>query len=295
MVNVISREEWGAAHSNGCGADSPPYEGIYLHHSVTLAPDLVAPFDDDYAAVRSLDNIGQQRFGCGISYTWATTPVGLMFEGHSVDRRGAHTGGLNSLVRAVVMVGDYSTNPPTAAQIQAIGELVKQENESGRSQSAVLLGGHRDANARVGRPPTGCPGDAGHAAIFRINAVAAGGTAEPTYVVPEVKPEPAPHAPPPAHGDFLPYDFPLPGGHWFGRPSRDPRNHSGFYGGKDNHYVRTLQEGLRSRGWGGITVDGKYGDQMVDVVGKFQREKGLAVDGLTGPATWSAIDRSPKT
>lgn len=285
MVEIIQREQWGARYDDGGGDAAIPYDDIVIHHSVTLAPDLVAPFDDDYAAVRQLDAIGEARFGRGNSYTWPITPVGLVFEGHSVHRLGTHTGGYNTSKRAICFVGDYSTNPPTAAQVNAAAEVVRQEHAAGRCKSPTVRYGHRDLKA------TGCPGNAGYEAIKRINTVIESGVAAgPTIVVPPVKP---PHAPAP-HADFLPFDFPLPAGHWFGKPSRDPKNHSGFYGGEDNHNVRVLQEGLRKRGWR-VSTDGKYGDQTRGVVVAFQREKGLAVDGLTGIATWSAIDRSPVT
>jgi peptidoglycan hydrolase-like protein with peptidoglycan-binding domain len=44
---------------------------------------------------------------------------------------------------------------------------------------------------------------------------------------------------------------------------------------------------MRQRGWN-MMVDGQYGPQSVDVCRKFQKEKGLAVDGLVGPQTWAA-------
>lgn len=283
-MEIISRAAWGAQHDDGGGNAPVPYEGIYLHHTVTIAPDLLPPFDDDYAAVRTLEKIGERRFGRGISYTWVGTPVGLLFQGHSVGRLGAHTGGLNSKVRAVAMVGDYSTNPPTALLINAIGQLIRHEFTNARSQSAILLGGHRDANRRVGRPATACPGDAGQAAITRINEAAVGLPAQP-YIPPVIVNRPP---------DFLPYDFPLPSGHWFGVKHPDRRNHSGYRNDRDQKHIRTLQAALRKRGWS-ISVDGIYGPQTRGVVVSFQKEKGLAVDGLTGRATWTAIDRSPRT
>lgn len=278
MVELITRAQWGAVHEDGGGSAPVPYEGWYLHHSVTLAPDLAPPFTDDDECIRRIEAIGEKRFGRGMSYTRLVTPVGRLYEGHGLDRLGAHTGGLNSRVRAVCLVGDYSKNPPTAAQINAVGELLREDAGAGRSRSIPLLGGHRDANRRVGRPATACPGDAAYGAIAAINRAAAGTPAVP-YVPPVALPV----------GNFLP-NFPLPRGHWFGPESNDPRNHSGVRAA-DRQHVRTLQMGLRNRGWT-IGVDGRFGPQTLTVVTKFQREKGLAVDGLVGIATWTTIDRS---
>lgn len=51
--------------------------------------------------------------------------------------------------------------------------------------------------------------------------------------------------------------------------------------------VRTWQAQMRRRGWP-IEVDGVYGPGSEEIARKFQREKGLPVDGIVGPATWDA-------
>jgi hypothetical protein len=58
--------------------------------------------------------------------------------------------------------------------------------------------------------------------------------------------------------------------------------------------VRTWQNKMKSRGWA-ITVDQQFGPASEDVCKKFQREKGLAVDGKVGPQTWSATWSAPVT
>jgi len=58
--------------------------------------------------------------------------------------------------------------------------------------------------------------------------------------------------------------------------------------------VKTWQSKMRSRGWG-ISADGIYGPQSEDACRKFQREKGLGVDGKVGPQTWSTTWTAPVT
>jgi len=58
--------------------------------------------------------------------------------------------------------------------------------------------------------------------------------------------------------------------------------------------VRTWQQQMSVRGWG-ISADGLYGDQSESVCRTFQAEKGLGVDGLVGPDTWSATWTAPIT
>lgn len=164
-ICTITREQWGARYPDGFQDAPVPYEGIYLHHSVTLAPDLLQPFDDDDQAVRTLEQIGQDRFGGGISYTWAVTPVGRLYQGHSVGRRGAHTRGCNDSHRAVVLVGNYEVATPTEYQLNTVAALVAEEHKAGRSRLAALAGGHRDApNAS-----TACPGVNAYGCIREIN------------------------------------------------------------------------------------------------------------------------------
>lgn len=88
--------------------------------------------------------------------------------------------------------------------------------------------------------------------------------------------------------------FPLPRGHWYGRPARNPRNHSGYHWPADRPGIRRAQQRLADRGWR-IGVDGYYGPRTEDVVTAFQREKGLTVDGLLGPVTWRALWTEPVT
>jgi peptidoglycan hydrolase-like protein with peptidoglycan-binding domain len=58
--------------------------------------------------------------------------------------------------------------------------------------------------------------------------------------------------------------------------------------------VRTWQRRMRDRGWR-IDVDKWYGPESESICRAFQREKGLKVDGVVGPATWAAAWTAPVT
>lgn len=49
---------------------------------------------------------------------------------------------------------------------------------------------------------------------------------------------------------------------------------------------------LAQRWLGGLTADGRFGARTEAAVRQFQREKGLAVDGDIGAATWNALYRA---
>ena len=261
MVTVIPRSQWGARYPDG-RYDRPrmPVTEFWLHHSVTVAPDLVAPFTDDDQSVRRLEAIGQQRFGCGISYTYAATPVGRLYEGHSIDRVGAHTKGPNEVGAAFVLVGDYSNRTPTAAQQRAIAEQMVSLHRSGKATRHTLNGGHRQASGNS----TACPGDAGLAAVATINALA-----ERLWSGAEPKPKPPTT---PAAG-VLQY-------------------------GDTGDRVRALQAGLRRvfpAYAGRLAVDGSYGAATRAAVTEFQRRAKAqgryadALDGIAGPNTRAAL------
>jgi hypothetical protein len=172
-VEIVGRSAWGARYAPGAGAAPLPAREVWLHHSVTVAPDLVPPFDDEDAAMRQLEVIGQQRFAQGVSYTFAVMPSGRVYEGHGVGTLGAHTKGRNSIARAIVLVGNYDEAVPTAEQCEAVASLLVHGQRSGWWTAAKLTGGHQQAPYAA----TGCPGLHGMECIDDINARAAAPTA----------------------------------------------------------------------------------------------------------------------
>lgn len=161
---IIPRSEWGARHAGGFHDRPVGSLRRYLHHSVTIAPDLVPPFTDDYAAVRELEAIGQSRFKGGISYTFAITPAGLVFEGHGIDRVGAHTAGYNTISAGICLIGNYEKDQPTPAQLAALDWLLHEGVRRSWWTSPTLTGGHRDTKS------TACPGINAYRLIPAVNA-----------------------------------------------------------------------------------------------------------------------------
>lgn len=168
MIEIISRERWGARYADGDAAAHLPAAEVWLHHSATGAQPPGASFEADAAAVRVLEGIGQDRFGWGISYSFVVPLSGRVFEGHSIGRRGTHTGGRNSISRAVCLLGNYEEVRPSAAQIVAVASLVRHGYLVGWWTAAALSGGHRDAPGAS----TLCPGRWAYAAIPEINRAA---------------------------------------------------------------------------------------------------------------------------
>lgn len=297
---IIPRAEWGAQFRNGFGARRVGSLDKWLHHSVTVAPDLVAPFDDDYAAVRSLERIGQQRFGGGISYNFPITPVGLIFEGVGIDRIGAHTAGHNTTSVGIVLVGNYQSTPPTAQQEAAIAWLLNHGVAQGWWNFNALTGGHRDTKS------TACPGDAAYARIPAIDALADGG------VLPPAPPAPAPVVPvppPPATNRFgralLTIDGSLGPGTTRELQHQTGTTPDGEISRPYSNLVAEVQRRLNARGYRGyngraLVVDGQglfpnYAGTTVRTNTQYalQQYLGTRADGvLSGPPTFSDAVRA---
>lgn len=167
-LTIVSRAQWGARYARGFGPAPLPAQEVWLHHSVTAAP----PDDSarEIAAMHVLEDIGQDRFGGGISYTFAVMPSGRVYEGHGVDREGAHTANRNSIARAIVLVGNYDEQRVTDAQIHAIAALLQHGRRHGWWRNQRLDGGHQQAPGAQ----TACPGRNAMAVIGRINLLAGG-------------------------------------------------------------------------------------------------------------------------
>ena len=61
--------------------------------------------------------------------------------------------------------------------------------------------------------------------------------------------------------------------------------------GQRGHHVSKVQTMLKHQGFLHDSVDGIYGHNTEQAVRKFQKSKGLAVDGRVGPATMNALEK----
>jgi hypothetical protein len=116
--------------------------------------------------MRLLESIGQNSFGQGISYTVIVFPSGRAYQGHSLNRRGAHTYQRNDSARAICFVGNFEEDMPTSAALNTACLVLGEWRTAGLPSR--VTGGHRDVFA------TSCPGRNLYAALGRITA--GGGT-----------------------------------------------------------------------------------------------------------------------
>ena len=102
--------------------------------------------------------------------------------------------------------------------------------------------------------------------------------------------------------------FPLPAGYYYGPPSGPVQSVSGrtrnsrvpgdviqVKGRWRSKGLAVWQARMQARGWniGKDGADGRYGNDTARIVKQFQKNKGLAIDGKIGPATWRAAFELP--
>lgn len=151
-MRVITRKEWGAKHRNGFGKRVIPVKRVYVHHSVTKSYGPNATLKEDIAAARTVENVGQERFGGGSSYTFGITEAGRVFLLLGEDRIGAHTKGHNTDAIGIVFIGKFDKKPPSQKAIDAFEWLIADLTRRKKITRTASIRGHRDVVA------TSCPG-----------------------------------------------------------------------------------------------------------------------------------------
>lgn len=194
-----------------------------------------------------------------IAYNFGACPHGWLFEGRGLGKETAANGNqdLNHAHYSIVgLVGDSGDVTPTDLMLSSIRDGIELLQANGAGSE---IKGHRDGY------PTDCPGDDLYNWV-KLGAPRPGDAPKP-------KPTPGPVPPP------------TPNHPW-----------PGIYvsQGSTGDIVRTIQARLQARGWT-ISVDGQFGPQTDRVIRQFQAEKNLGVDGIVGPATWSALWNAPIT
>ena len=116
---------------------------VVVHHSALPLSD--GPLEIQYKHTHT-------KGYADIAYQFVIDQTGQIYEGRSLNVRGAHTGGHNTSTVGIVLLGNFMTGEPTEAQMASL-----------RTLSACLIdaydithiAGHRDFQPGI----TDCPGD----------------------------------------------------------------------------------------------------------------------------------------
>ncbi len=146
---IYPRSSWSPRYEDGDLTLIGLAEAVVIHHTTTHA-DAETP-EAEVEHMRTLEAIGESRFGQGISYNVLVFPSGRAYQGVSFNRRGTHTGGHNSTVRSICYVGNFESDLPTD-QALAKGAALIAEGRNRWWRFNAPVNGHRDYKA------TACPG-----------------------------------------------------------------------------------------------------------------------------------------
>lgn len=174
-MQLYERKDWGAKYRNGVGTRKVGKLDKIAHHTVTKHLAETATFAAECTQMRSIEAIGQQRFGAGISYSAVIFPSGRVYLGVDPDRISYHTGsGHNTTGFAICWAGNYETGKATQTQIIATAELLQHGVKQGWWTVPKIEYLHRQIKS------TTCPGNNYANAVPEINRLAAGSTISST-------------------------------------------------------------------------------------------------------------------
>ena len=186
---IITRAQWGADESLRC--QQPAYadrvKATVVHHT---GDGQAYTADQSAAIIRGIYYYHAKTLGwCDIGYNAIVDEAGRVFEGAAggIDRAviGAHAGGFNTGTVGVLMLGDYATRRPAAAEIDGVSRYLAWQSDlwdldpsgsvsltsgggvytpypAGQVVVKPQIMGHRDVDS------TPCPGNVGYSVLPEI-------------------------------------------------------------------------------------------------------------------------------
>lgn len=158
MVDIVTRQQWGARRPTSVKQIAVPTRELWLHHT--------AGAGNGASGVRATQRYHMDTKGWSdIAYSYLVDADGTVYEGRGPAVAGAHTRNHNSISHAICAIGDYQQEQPTERLVHSIARLVRHGHERGW-WPATLTGGHRDVGS------TACPGQHLYSRIGEINRMA---------------------------------------------------------------------------------------------------------------------------
>uniref|UniRef100_A0A3P8U5H4 Peptidoglycan recognition protein 5 n=1 Tax=Amphiprion percula TaxID=161767 RepID=A0A3P8U5H4_AMPPE len=159
-VNVVSRQQWGAADPKKKETLKSPAGKVVIHHTALLSCTGLAECKARIASIQR-GHMKERGFD-DIGYNFLVGGDGTVYEGRGWGVVGAHAKGHNSDSLGIAFMGNFNNEAPSKEAIQSVKGLL----QSGVSQSFIApkfgLFGHRD----LGK--TECPGEKLYAAIQQL-------------------------------------------------------------------------------------------------------------------------------
>lgn len=262
LAKILGRGAWTSTSARGSAIGWGRNRGIVCHYPAAGKAIGVISQAQEASRLRGWRNYHVNGRGwADIGYNYAIGQSGRIWSLRG-DRVGAHATGHNSTTVGVLfIVGD---NEPLTKEAKAAFKALRAHLR-GKGAKAGLWGHQQMSGAS-----TRCPGPYIMADIKDGSlAAGSGGSTGGGGSAPAPKPEPKKK-----------YESAT------AKHAVGSRVMGLYDGGTD---VRWLQERLNKAGYSGGKVDGLYGPKLVAAVKKFQKDRGIGVDGLAGKQTINQI------
>jgi hypothetical protein len=162
-LDIISRSDWGALPPNIQDSVEGAYDvatnpggwykyteplievlnTIVVHHSALPLSDGPLEIQEKHTNTKGYADIG---------YQFIIDEIGQIYEGRSIDVRGAHTGGHNTGTLGIVLLGNFEKVEPPNVQLAQLKKLCRCLMDT---YLITHIAGHRDFQPGV----TVCPGE----------------------------------------------------------------------------------------------------------------------------------------
>ncbi|CAH1102140.1 unnamed protein product [Psylliodes chrysocephalus] len=154
--NIISREEWGAIRPTEKHLFLVrPVPFVVIHHSDTLGCNTTQQCKERIKKLQlqNMSILGSHLHD--IRYHFMIGGDGNIYQGRGWDNKGAHVKTYNSRSIGISVMGHYENEPPSAAQMEALENLLKCGVQTKKIAPDYRLIAHRQANSQ-----RNCPGEA---------------------------------------------------------------------------------------------------------------------------------------
>ncbi|XP_017275498.1 peptidoglycan recognition protein 5 isoform X2 [Kryptolebias marmoratus] len=161
-VNIVSREQWGAAPPKQRETLREPAQGVVIHHTAFQSCRGLAECSDELVHIQRF-HMNERDFD-DIGYNFLVGGDGIVFEGRGWGVVGAHTKGHNYDTLGIAFMGNFNNDSPSKDALQSVRRLLVSGVSRGFLQPHFVLFGHRDLGA------TACPGENLYAALPQLRS-----------------------------------------------------------------------------------------------------------------------------
>ncbi|XP_071327960.1 peptidoglycan recognition protein 5 [Trachinotus anak] len=161
-VNIVSREQWGAAAPKKKEKLKSSAQRVIIHHTalpsckdLNECKERIRSIQRGHMTDRNFDDIG---------YNFLVGGDGTVFEGRGWGLSGAHTLGKNHDSVGIAFMGNFNNDTPSKEALLSVKQLLQSGVSQGFLQKEFALFGHRDLGQ------TECPGEKLYAALPQLKA-----------------------------------------------------------------------------------------------------------------------------